>query len=191
MSSDPHERFTEMLQLAQRGDLDAECQLFEMIEDELRDIASRLSVGNSCRSTSLVNEAYAYLFRRAKVKGDLDLKNRRYFFCAVADRMRKVLLDRMKKRRPGNWDPLLDDVLEDFRATTSWDYQLLHEVLTEFLESDDSRQRRRHQLINLHFFCGMTYKAAAAELGISSSQYQIDRDRALAELQLAIEARTI
>jgi DNA-directed RNA polymerase specialized sigma24 family protein len=42
----------------------------------------------------------------------------------------------------------------------------------------------------LHFFGGMTYKAAAAELGISTSQYQVDRDRALAELQLAINART-
>ena len=183
--------FTQMLEMAQQGDADAEGELFEAIEDELRGIASRLARGRTASETSLINEAYVYLFERAKVKKTLDLKNRRYFFVAIADRMRKILLDREKKCRPGPWDPVLDKVLEDLRSNTSWDYELLHEVLAEFLQSKDPKQRRRHQLIDLHFFGGMTYRAAAAELGISISQYQIDRDRALAELQVAIKARTL
>lgn len=182
--------FTRLLVLAQEGDVSAENELFEMIEVELREMAARLSKGNPVvRGTSLVNDAYAYLFERVKVKGNLDLKNRRYFFVAIADRMRKILLDRLKKRRPGPWDPTLDAFLTDFHEATSWDYQLLHEVLSQFLSSDDAKQRRRHQLINLHFFGGVTYKAAAAELGISTSQYQLDRDRALAELQQALSSR--
>lgn len=181
--------FTQMLELAQQGDGGAENELFEAIEHELRAIACRLARGRTSHGTSLVNEAYVYLFERAKLKKTIDLKNRRYFFVAIADRMRKILLDRKKKRRPGPWDPVLDAVLEDFRSTTSWDYQLLHTVLEEFLQSDDPKQRRRHQLIDLHFFGGMTYRAAAKELGISSSQYQLDRDRALAELQRAMNLR--
>ena len=82
-----------------------------------------------------------------------------------------------------------DEYLADFRAATNWEYESLHNVLTEFLNSEDPKQRRRHQLINLHFFAGMTYKAAASELGISTSQCQIDRARALAELQQAISTR--
>ena len=53
------------------------------------------------------------------------------------------------------------------------------------------RSDGRHQLIDLHFFGGMTYRAAASELGISTSQYQIDRDRALAELQHAMNSREL
>ena len=178
-----------MLERAQQGDVSAENDLFQTIEHELRSIARRLANGRASSGTSLVNEAYVYLFERAKIKKTLDLKNRRYFFVAIADRMRKILLDREKKRKPGPWDPVLDAVLEDFRTTTTWDYELLHEILEEFLQSDDPKQRRRHQLIDLHFFAGMTYRAAAAELGISTSQYQVDRDRALAELQKSMIAR--
>ena len=104
--------------------------------------------------------------------------------------MRKILLDREKRRRPGPWDPVLDAVLADFRNSTAWDYELLHDVLQEFVHSEDARKRRRHQLLDLHFFGGMTYRAAATELGISYSQYQLDRDRALAELQQAIDERS-
>lgn len=190
MDSPDKDEFTELLLLAQDGDSDAENQLFEMIEGELRGIASRLIRGQA-GGTSLVNEAYLYLFQRVKLRKDLDLKNRRYFFTAIADRMRRILLDRYRKRRPGTWDPVLDEFLTDFQKTTSWDYELLHSVLTDFLRSEDPRLRRRHQLINLHFFAGMTYKAAAAELGISTSQYQIDRDRALAELHKAISSRSL
>jgi RNA polymerase sigma factor (TIGR02999 family) len=182
--------FTRLLQLAQQGDESAENQLFELIDDELRRIAARISRGrNEVRATSLVNDAYVYLFERIKIKQDLDLQNRSYFFRAVADRMRNILLDRAKKRRPGPWNPALDECLQEFNNATSWDYQTLHELLTEFTQSDDPKKRRRHQLINLHFFGGMTYKAAAAELGISVSQYQLDRDRDLAELQQEIAAR--
>ena len=183
--------FTQMLELAQQGDANAENELFQAIEHELRSIACRLARGRTSNGTSLVNEAYVYLFERAKIKKTIDLKNRRYFFVAIADRMRKILLDRKKKRRPGPWDPVLDAVLEDFRTATSWDYELLHEVLQHFLESADSKQKRRHQLIDLHFFGGMTYRAAATELGISTSQYQVDRDRALAELQRAMKSRQL
>ncbi|MEM9656796.1 MAG: ECF-type sigma factor [Planctomycetota bacterium] len=184
--------FTALLQLAQNGDACAENQLFDLVEAELRNVAVGVARGSHLAdATSLVNEAYVYLFERVKVCKNLDLINRRYFFTAIADRMRKILLDRAKRRRPGPWDPALDVVLEDLGSSSSWTYEALHESLDEFLQSDEPKQRRRHELINLHFFCGMTYKAAAAELGISQSQYQVDRDRALAELQQAISARTL
>ena len=99
--------FTQMLELAQQGDAHAENELFQAIEHELRSIACRLARGRTSNGTSLVNEAYVYLFERAKIKKTIDLKNRRYFFVAIADRMRKILLDREKKRRPGPWDPVL------------------------------------------------------------------------------------
>jgi RNA polymerase sigma factor (sigma-70 family) len=190
MSELDKQDFTKLLQQAQDGDTAAENRLFSVIDDELRRIAQNLCTSDIARPTSLVNDAYVYLFSRIKERKDLDLKNRRYFFKSIADCMRNILLDRYKKRRPGPWDPALDAYLEDFRAVTSWNYEMLHEVLGEFLKSEDAKKRRRHQLINLHFFGGLTYKAAAQELGISTSQYQIDRDRALAELQQAIASRT-
>ena len=141
---------------------------------------------HGARATSLVNEAYVFFFQRIKVRGDLSLKNRRYFFAAMADRMRKVLIDRVRKRLPGAWDEAFDMVLADLRTATSWDVVAMHRALERFLKSEDPKQRRRHQLVNLHFFGGLTYRAAADTLGISTTQYQIDRDRALAELQQAI-----
>ena len=180
-------KFTELLQYAQQGCADSEARLFELIDEELRLIASRLASNyHDARATSLVNDSYVYLFARIKQKRDLDLRNRRYFFSSVAARMRNILLDRIKKRRPGAWDQGLDTFLEDFRESTTWEYEAIHQALSLFLASDCARTRRRHQLIDLHFFGGLTYTAAAAELGISKTQYQIDRDRALAELQLAI-----
>jgi RNA polymerase sigma factor (sigma-70 family) len=180
---------TDLLLSAQEGDASAERDLFELIDEELRAIATRIApTDDLARPTSLVNEAYVYFFDRIKNKNNLDLKNRRYFFVSMANRMRNILLDRIKRRRPGPWDPMLDDIVADLRAHTHWEFCDLHEVLNKFLDSNDPKQRRRHQLINLHYFCGLTYKTAARELGISIAQYQIDRNRALAELQNALSS---
>ncbi len=182
--------FTQLLQSAQSGDDIAEARLFEIIDEELRRIAGRMITdGRFARATSLVNDAYVYLFERIKHKQNLDLRNRRYFFKSVASRMRNILLDRIKKRRPGPWDESLDCFLNEFRESTAWEYEAMHDALSTFLSSECPKTRRRHQLIDLHFFGGMTYASAAAELGISRSQYQLDRDRALAELQLAVTSR--
>ena len=167
-----HGDFSEILQRAQQGDSAAENELFETIDTELRQMAERLSPNSQiARATSLVNDAYVYLFNRVKNDNNLDLENRRFFFTSIANRMRNILIDRYRKRRPGPWDSALDSFLADFREQTRWDYEAVHELLEGFLQSEDPKKRRRHQLINLHYFCCMTYNiySKAAENTVSTA----------------------
>src|SRR6186713_2438444 len=91
-----------VLDAAARGDPQAAGQLLPLVYDELRRLASqRLAAerpGHTLQATALVHEAYVRL-----VGGDSvpHWDGRGHFFAAAAEAMRRILIDRARrKRRP-------------------------------------------------------------------------------------------
>jgi RNA polymerase sigma factor (TIGR02999 family) len=181
---------TRLIQQAQTGDSQARERLYALIYDELHREAERLvrEKGPAAAPSSLVHEGYLRLFRDAK---PLDIPSRRYFFFAAARKMRDILIERIRKEKrrtpTGPLDSLADQFLEDFRRRTHWDLQTVHEAIDRFTNSDNPRKRRRHQLVELVYFTGLTIKEAAELLEVSYSQAREDERLALAELAVELE----
>ena len=181
---------TRLIQQAQTGDNAARERLYALIYDELHREAEKLvhQKGLAAAPSSLVHEGYLRLFREGQ---PLDIPSRRYFFFAAARKMRDILIERIRKekrRTPTTpLDSLADQFLEDFRRRTQLDVTAVHEALDRFSKSENPRKRRRHQLVELVYFAGLSVKEAAELLDVSYSQAREDERLALAELAVELE----
>src|SRR5262249_54364323 len=127
---------TRILSEIEHGDPHAASQLLPLVYDELRKLAAhqlaREKPGQTLQATALVHEAYLRLV------GDQPFPNRRHYFAAAAEAMRRILVENARRKRRakrgGQWqrmDPeahalpvperderllALDDALERFSA---------------------------------------------------------------------------
>src|SRR5438093_2980788 len=91
---------TRILSALEQGDSSAAEQLLPLIYDELRKLASqRLShekPGQTLQATALVHEAYV---RLVDVDQAQQWKGRGHFFAAAAEAMRRILVDRARRKQ--------------------------------------------------------------------------------------------
>src|SRR5262245_56006924 len=87
---------TRILASIEQGDPHAPEQLLPLVYEELRQLAAaqmaREKPGQTLDATALVHEAYLRLV------GDQHFDNRRHFFAAAAEAMRRILLDRARRK---------------------------------------------------------------------------------------------
>src|SRR4051794_12570369 len=90
---------TRLLEAAQRGDLHASAELLPLVYDELRKLAAaRMAAekpGDTLQPTALVHEAYLRLVGPAD---DSRWANRGHFFAAAAEAMRRILVERARRK---------------------------------------------------------------------------------------------
>ena len=99
MSQTETTEITRLLAAMRAGDAQAGERIFPMVYDELRRVAGRILSGeradHTLNPTDLVHEAWLRL---------VDSKNRRFenrahFFAAAAEAMRRILIDRARRRQ--------------------------------------------------------------------------------------------
>jgi len=158
---------TQILNAIQRGDLRATDDLLPIVYEELRRLAaqklSREAPGQTLQATALVHEAYIRLVG----SHDPGWENRRHFFGAAAEAMRRILVDRARHKRSlrhgGGREHLgLDDV-EPAIDGPSDDLIALDEALTKLAEQD----KLKADLVKLRYFAGLTLPEAARVIGVS------------------------
>lgn len=156
---------TQILDAIEAGDSRAAAQLLPLVYDELRGLAAaqmaREQPGQTLNATALVHEAYLRLI------GDQQFENRRHFFAAAAEAMRRILVEAARRRTALKRGGLanrqsLDEIA--FLAPAS-DEQLLsvHDALDDLARADPEAAT----LVKLRFFSGMTMSEIAGALGIS------------------------
>ena len=172
---------TQLLQALRAGD-DASDELIEAVYGELRRLAaSKLARerGQTLPATALVHEAW---MRIAGGTGAPDFENRAHFLGAAAEAMRRILIERARRRRSlrhggGHGRVELEpDALVDLPPATD----LL--ALDEALERLGSLDARYGKLVELRFFAGLSIVEAAEVLGVSRAT--ADRDWAFARAWL-------
>src|SRR5215471_16565197 len=88
---------TRMLEAAARGDRQAAADLLPLVYDELRQLAAAKMAaerpGHTLDATALVHEAYLRLI------GDQPFDCRGHFFAAVAEAMRRILIESARRKR--------------------------------------------------------------------------------------------
>ena len=182
--SDPSTRVTELIQAISAGDESAHERLFEVLYDELRNVARGQLAGTPARATlqatALVNEAYLRLLGKAQSNWE----NRRHFFFAAARAMRDVLVEEARKksarRRGGDAKRVTLANLDLSLDTPADDLLALDEALA-IIEADDPR---RADIVRLRFFAGLSEDETAETLGISKRT--VSREWGLARARLAL-----
>jgi RNA polymerase sigma factor (TIGR02999 family) len=90
---------TRILSAIQQGDAQATDRLLPLVYEELRQLAAaklaRERPGQTLQATALVHEAYVRLVRCEQPGWD----NRRHFFAAAAEAMRRILIERARHKQ--------------------------------------------------------------------------------------------
>jgi RNA polymerase sigma factor (TIGR02999 family) len=159
---------TRILSAIDQGDPRAAEQLLPLVYDELRKLAAtklaQEKPGQTLQATALVHEAYLRLVDAAETP---HWDSRRHFFAAAAEAMRRILVDRARRRRSVKHGGArvridLDEALvvgEEPRQ----DILDLDELLDQLASADP----RAAELVKLRFFAGLTGEQAAEILSIS------------------------
>jgi RNA polymerase sigma factor (TIGR02999 family) len=158
---------TSLLNAIERGDPHAAAQLWPLVYDELRRLARQLMAsekpGQTLDATALVHEAY---LRLAGAAGD-GWANRRHFFAACAEAMRRILIDRARARRAekrGGQHERIAVELEQLAARYSDEEMLAVDSVLDGLANTDAEAA---ELARLHVFGGLSIEEAGAALGMA------------------------
>jgi RNA polymerase sigma factor (TIGR02999 family) len=158
---------TVMLAAVERGDPQAAQELLVLVYDELRRIAAfkmaHESPGQTLQPTALVHEAWMRLIGNESPT----FNNRAHFFHTASEAMRRILIDRARRKRTerhgGGYVRVELDGFDP--AAPDADDQLLavHEAVDK-LALDHPIQA---QLVKLKYFAGMTNEEVSEVMGIS------------------------
>ena len=159
---------TQLLEKAEKGDAQAIHDLLPLVYDELRKVAahkmSSEANGHTLQPTALVHEAWL----RLAGHGTPQFENRAHFFGAAAEAMRRILIERARrrmaaKRGAGAKSIPLDAV--EIASPFGDDDQLL--AVNDALDRFASKDPRKAELVKLRYFVGMSFEEAATALGIA------------------------
>lgn len=167
MTPDDASQVTQILHRAGAGDHAAVDELLPLVYDQLRRDAQNRMAGeradHTLGATALVHEAYLRLV------GDRPLpwQNRAHFYAAAAEAMRRILVERARRRGRikhggGRQRVPLDDVAVE-TDEKFLNYVVLDEALCRMKKQDE----RMSQVVMLRFFAGLTIEDTAQALGIS------------------------
>jgi RNA polymerase sigma factor (TIGR02999 family) len=188
-------KVTKLLEEVAAGNTSAKNELFELVYEELRKKAhSRMKVerlDHSWGTTGLVHEVYLHL-----MKSELAFtKNRAYFWGAASWAMHELLRDHARKRRcrpHGNSHPeghiLLDEVADEVERTFAVDLLDLMNALDE-LKTTGKHGERRHDVVRLRIWGGLTYPGIAKNLRVSVATVERDWQAAQAWLYGRLKGR--
>jgi RNA polymerase sigma factor (TIGR02999 family) len=166
----PSGEITLILQQVAAGDSGAANRLMAVVYDELRRVAAakmaREATGHTLQPTALVHEAWLRLGGEQQP----EWKNRCHFFAAAAEGMRRILIDRARRKRAlrhgGNVDKVSADAAGiDMAAPARDDESVL--LLDEAIERLAAHDARKAELVKQYYFVGLTLEEAAVVLGIS------------------------
>jgi RNA polymerase sigma factor (TIGR02999 family) len=161
------EDITGILSAISAGDRAAADQLLPLVYEHLRRMARRRIAleppGQTLRTNDLVHEAYLRLLGDRRPHWE----NRVHFFAAAAVVMRRILVDRARRRKTARHGGRLTrvslDAVGDELSARGLDLLALDEALTR-LESHDPRLGR---VVMLRFFAGLDIHETARALAIS------------------------
>src|SRR5580704_2278026 len=176
--------FTQLLTEWRTGQPQALERLTPLVYDELRRLARnymRAERGShTLQATAVVHEAFLRL-----VQANVDLQDRQHFFALASRLMRRVLVDHAKSRSRMKRDGGVRDHtginLSEISLPIDVDVVALDEALEGLLQLEP----RLAQVIELHYFGGMTYDEIATAVGASAAT--VHRDIRLAKAWLLNE----
>ena len=161
---------TRLLMAIEEGNERATDQLLPLVYQELRELASaklaKEQRGQSLQPTMLVHEAYLRLVDVAKPQ---KWQGRGHFFAAAAEAMRRILVEKARRKQRQKHGGHLQRVeLHDPMATIESpveDLLALDEALTRL----EQQWPEKAKLVKLKYFAGLTIPEASEAMHISTA----------------------
>lgn len=159
---------TRILESIERGDPKAAGELLPLVYEELRKLAAARMANEASnqtlQATALVHEAWLRLVGNQNPQ----FANRAHFFAAAAEAMRRILIDRARRKRAlrhggGQARVELDDNIA--LGSPADDDQLL--AVNEALDQLAMERPLEAEVVKLRYFVGMTNEQAAEALNVS------------------------
>jgi RNA polymerase sigma factor (TIGR02999 family) len=178
---------TQLLRAWAKGNAEALGSLMPLVYRELRRIAGRCMqderTGRTIQATALVHEAYLKLIDVSNV----DWQHRAHFYAVAARIMRRILLDRARRRtsakRGGDSRAKNLTEIPDVSSMRARELIALDDALDVLAGVDP----RRAQVIELRFFGGLSAEETAEVIKVSSDtvlrDWKLGRAWLLAELK--------
>jgi RNA polymerase sigma factor (TIGR02999 family) len=176
--------FTQLLTEWRSGHPQALERLTPLVYDELRRLAHnymRAERGShTLQATAVVHEAFLRL-----IQANVALQDRGHFFALASRLMRRVLVDHAKSRSRIKRNAGVRDLIaeETGAVLAPMDFDVI--ALDDALEGLQQMEPRLAQVIELHYFGGLTYDQISA--AVCKSVATVDRDIRLARAWLLNE----
>jgi len=159
---------TLMMNRAHEGDPNAAGELLALVYEELRRLATaRMAnerAGHTLQPTALVHEAW---LRLAGNDSEAHFANRAHFFAAAAEAMKRILVDRARRKSAGKrgdgWKRI---DLEKIEIAADADDEILL-LVGESLDKLAREQPQAAEVVKLRFFAGLTLDEAGQVLGFT------------------------
>ena len=156
---------TRVLNAIDQGDPSAAAKLLPLVYAELRRLAARQLAnevaGQTLSATALVHEAYLRLV------GNQQFGNKGYFFAAAAEAMRRILVERARRKnrlRHGGGRSRVDlEAVAALVKQPSDDLIALDDALNKLAAEDPAKA----EVVKLRFFAGLTMPEIARVMNIS------------------------
>ena len=165
MSSD----VTHILSAIERGDAGAAERLLPLVYDELRKLAAQKMAqeapGQTLQATGLVHEAY---IRLVDVEKAQHWDSQGHFFAAAAEAMRRILVERARKkatdRRGGDLRRIDIDAIDITVGASPEQLLAIDEAVAALAKLDPAAAG----VVKLRYFAGLSVEEAGAALGVST-----------------------
>jgi RNA polymerase sigma-70 factor (ECF subfamily) len=176
--------FTQLLTEWRSGHPQALDRLTPLVYDELRRLARNYMRGergsHTLQATAVVHEAFLRL-----IQANVALQDRGHFFALASRLMRRVLVDHAKSRSRIKRNAGIRDLVAEAAGETLQPADFDVVALDDALEALQQMEPRLAQVIELHYFGGLTYEQIASALGTSAAT--VHRDIRLARAWLLNE----
>jgi RNA polymerase sigma factor (TIGR02999 family) len=159
---------TQVLSAIEQGDPHAAERLLPLVYDELRRLAAEKLAqerpGQTLQATALVHEAY---LRLVDVEQARHWQSRGHFFAAAAEAMRRLLVDRARRKRSRKrgGDRARVELDEENLAATPGPEEVL--AVDEALAGLAAADAQAAELVKLRYFAGLSIPEAAEALHMS------------------------
>lgn len=161
---------TQILSQIESGDQAAADQLLPLVYDELRKLAAarmaREQHGHTLQGTALVHEAYLRLVDTTRAQ---HWDSRGHFFAAAAESMRRILIEKARRRKRVRHGGGMKRVDLDQAASVAEERGDEILALDEALGRFSALEPAKADLVKLRYFAGLSIDEAAEVLGISRS----------------------
>lgn len=155
-----------LIQAIDARDPKAAEQLLPLVYNELRKLAAQRLAhekpGQTLDATGLVHEAYLRLV------GEQQFANRRHFFAAAAEAMRRILIESARRKqslkRGGDRAAVVELQEADWFTRTTPDELLAVDEALELLAREDADAAG---LVKLRYYAGLSIEEAADALGLA------------------------
>ena len=159
---------TRILKRIESGEGQATDELLTVVYNQLRRLAShrlaREAPGQTLQTTELVHEAYLRL-----VGSDTPWKGKEHFFAAAAEAMRRILVERARKKGRIKHGGGLERLALSDSALAVGEPPEEVLIVDDFLDLFAETHPVEAQVVKLHFFAGLNISEAARALDIPTT----------------------